>query len=252
MGGAFVALADDYSAIYWNPAALASLPKAELAFSYEDRYSLGLIGVSNLALAYPGFGPGGAGIAWNRLATTHKVDELDYSENTYTFAYGMQVWRGWSFGTALNFYRLISQSEASAYALNSSLLYRASKIWSFGAQWQNMAATTLRYEGGAEDPLPKDIRVGLAVRPRPNLKGVLDVDNISPGKPKVHMGAEVTSRQQTLAARGGFSQRTAPSGMSWVYTAGGSVRLGGLVLDYAFENHFDLGVTHLFALKVDF
>jgi hypothetical protein len=115
-----------------------------------------------------------------------------------------------------------------------------------------MAATTLRYEGGAEDPLPKDIRVGLAVRPRPNLKGVLDVDNISPGKPKVHMGAEVTSRQQTLAARGGFSQRTAPSGMSWVYTAGGSVRLGGLVLDYAFENHFDLGVTHLFALKVDF
>src|SRR4051812_14148302 len=84
MGGAFVALADDYSAIYWNPSMLADLPKRELAFSYEDRYSLGLIGVSNLALAYPGIGPGGVGISWNRLATTHQVQDLNYSENTYT------------------------------------------------------------------------------------------------------------------------------------------------------------------------
>lgn len=252
MGSAFTGLADDYSAIYWNPAALADLPKREVAFNYEDRYSLGLVGVSYLALAYPGIGPGGVGISWNRLATTHQVQDLDYSENTYTFAYGMPVIGGWSLGTSLNFYRLLSQEEASGYGLNFSLHFNLNRMFAAGLEWQNAAATTLRYEGGAEDALPKDLRLGVALKPTQWLKGTLDVDNIAPNKPKVHVGAEVTSPQKTLAVRGGFSQKTAPSGFNWVYTAGGSVTLGSIVLDYSFENHFDLGMTHLFSVTVLF
>ena len=36
MGGAFVGVADDVSAIYWNPACLAKLPYNSLMFSHNE------------------------------------------------------------------------------------------------------------------------------------------------------------------------------------------------------------------------
>ena len=42
MGGAFVAVANDATAINWNPAAIAALQRQELNLSYADRFGLGL------------------------------------------------------------------------------------------------------------------------------------------------------------------------------------------------------------------
>ena len=42
MGGAFVAVANDASALNWNPAAIAALQRQEIDLSYADRFGLGL------------------------------------------------------------------------------------------------------------------------------------------------------------------------------------------------------------------
>ena len=42
MGGAFVAVADGYSSVYWNPAGLARVPTAQVGGMYTDIYGAGL------------------------------------------------------------------------------------------------------------------------------------------------------------------------------------------------------------------
>ena len=40
MGGAFVAVGSDATAIYWNPAAIAALQRQELNLGYADHFGL--------------------------------------------------------------------------------------------------------------------------------------------------------------------------------------------------------------------
>ncbi|MCP5102602.1 MAG: hypothetical protein GY950_04445 [bacterium] len=50
MGGAFVGLADDYSAVFWNPAGLTQMKETQVAFFFTDiipvgTYEFGLLGI---------------------------------------------------------------------------------------------------------------------------------------------------------------------------------------------------------------
>ena len=82
MGGAFVALADDGTAFYWNPAGLSNVQRIELNFEHAPMFggiaqynaaSLGLRIARNTAL----------GVSWIRLG----VDDIPiYSEFEYTWA----------------------------------------------------------------------------------------------------------------------------------------------------------------------
>lgn len=42
MGGAYIAVADDVDAVYWNPAGLATLSKTEVAFQHSDVFDVGI------------------------------------------------------------------------------------------------------------------------------------------------------------------------------------------------------------------
>ena len=42
MGGSFVAVADDVTATYWNPAGIAQLERSGFSAMYADRFSSGL------------------------------------------------------------------------------------------------------------------------------------------------------------------------------------------------------------------
>lgn len=82
MGNAFVAVADDVNAIYYNPAGLANLLTWEATFSYSKLY----MGISNLdesfiAAGIPLGGLGSAGIGW------YKFSNPQYNENVLYFAY---------------------------------------------------------------------------------------------------------------------------------------------------------------------
>lgn len=95
MGGAFVGLADDYSAVFWNPAGLANIDKKYIAFygfdvipsmtykletpipgvqadakSVSKHYLGGLVGYfqpvsDNLVLGLAAYSPSGLGIEWD-------------------------------------------------------------------------------------------------------------------------------------------------------------------------------------------
>ena len=84
MGSAFV-VASDASAAHWNPAALATLQRQELGFSYADRYGLGL-SQSYLAYSLPVADNHALGFDWFNLGFDDS--ELGTGQNKLNFAYG--------------------------------------------------------------------------------------------------------------------------------------------------------------------
>ncbi|MFH0777430.1 MAG: UPF0164 family protein [Candidatus Eisenbacteria bacterium] len=80
MGGAFVALADDASAVYWNPAGLADIRERELEAMHAEQFG-DVINYDFVAVALPLSRPGEKrsclGAAIIRLA----VDDIPYTKN---------------------------------------------------------------------------------------------------------------------------------------------------------------------------
>jgi len=88
MGGAFVALADDASAVYWNPAGIASIDKIEVEAMHAEQFG-NLINYDFVATAFPISNPGArkasVGAAIIRLA----VDDIPYTKDLAWEDYGI-------------------------------------------------------------------------------------------------------------------------------------------------------------------
>ena len=65
LGGAATALADDASTAFWNPSGIPLLQRQELAFSYADRFGLGLEN-SYTGYVFPLFERHALGLDWLR------------------------------------------------------------------------------------------------------------------------------------------------------------------------------------------
>lgn len=82
MGGAFVALADDASAVYWNPAGLAGMAGREVLLMHAEQFG-SLVNYDFASFATPlgngGEHPSGLGIGLIRLG----VDDIPITEEAY-------------------------------------------------------------------------------------------------------------------------------------------------------------------------
>jgi len=80
MGGAFVALADDASATYWNPAGIVSIPSTELEAMHAEQFG-SIINYDFVAVVFPLSSPNerktALGVSIIRLA----VDDIPYTKN---------------------------------------------------------------------------------------------------------------------------------------------------------------------------
>lgn len=245
LGQAFAGGENDPNLLYWNPSGLTTMNSRALHFSYQDIYSKGLVNLSNVTFAAPDIGPGAFGLSWTRLGVTNKAP-FDYSENTYTVGYGYK-WKRWiSMGGNLSFYRLTSTVKGSGYGAGLSVQIRPAKSLALGVSYQNAAGTTVRYDSGATDPLPENVRAGLALHLRESVKLYADLDSAT-RKSVLHSGVEITLMEDAFDLRGGVSQRT-DRGDSLVYAAGFGAKIRYVELQYAFENHFDLGGSHVISL----
>lgn len=249
LSGAFTAGQKDVTSIFWNPAALTTLETTQLEFSYIDLYSQGLINFSDVSFAYPNLGPGAFGVSWTRLGVSNKVP-FDYSENTYTLAYGIHLHRRFSLGTSLNFHRLDSSVNGSAFGLNAAFQFRPASRLIVGAIYRNLARTSIRYDSGAEDVLADDLNLGISI-PLDKARIYANFDNVSKTT-FAHSGLEIPLFQESLAIRGGASHSTEESDSEWIYSLGFGVTMRALGLDYAFENHFDLGGSHAVSVRWSF
>ena len=113
MGGGFTALADDASAIYYNPAGLASLENQELSFMHMDLFEGTIYNFAGWV--YPDENLGGFGVGFMRIGTNDIIrandfvqeGEFDYSQSKFMVSYGTNIVEGGALGVNL---KVVNQS----------------------------------------------------------------------------------------------------------------------------------------------
>ena len=168
MGGAFVAVVDDVTALHWNPAGLADLEGAQM---FGMRTSVfGVDGLSEDS-AMAGYGTGSKGFAAGWMRTG--AQDL-YNEDTMVAGYGMKMpIDGLSAGFSVKRFSIeapgyeyyngpaYQNGGDDAYSGDVGLLYRRGS-WAVGATYRNVGEPELKLLSTTDDPdaIVSELRLG--------------------------------------------------------------------------------------------
>ena len=183
MGESYVAIADDATASYFNPAALAGQTGKKMNFTHA-KWLPGLaedMSYEFLAYSQPVEGWGHVGINGALLnlgeqTRTGERGEVLGTFSSYDFAlsvaYGTEVGDNLAAGVGLKFIRsnLADQGAGiergkgvgSSFATDLGLLWRMTPDLSFGAALRNLGPKIAYIDASQADPLPQHIVLGVA------------------------------------------------------------------------------------------
>ena len=242
MGGAFVGLADDGTAAYWNPAGLIQLEKPEVSLMYSalslDRkynflnYARPLSGDSAIALSIINFG---VGDLEERIVKGPSIGKFTDSENTLLISYA-KTFKKVSYGGNLKvLYQSMDPSSGKksgeGWGLDAGVLANISNNLCAGLIIQDIRSY-LKWDTGHSDNLPLDIRAGLSVKLLDKkLNLCVDIEKIEErNNVKAHLGAEYLISDR-FAIRAGLNSKDPTAGCSLNLPLSGA-ELG---LHYAFS-----------------
>jgi hypothetical protein len=189
MGEAFVAIADDATAVYWNPAGLAFQTGREIVAMHtnwlpgfgSDLYYDFLAYRQNLE----GVGVIAGNITYLNLGEqTHtdadgtELGKFNSHEFAVTVAVGAKISENMAVGLGLRYIRSSlsgdniqvgsekGSGKANAFAVDIGWLYKAGFLrgLSFGANLSNLGPKIAYIDAAQADPLPTNLRVGLAYK----------------------------------------------------------------------------------------
>jgi len=186
MGEAFVAMADEASAVWWNPAGLGFLQQKQFTAMYTrwlPQFKLSDLYYSYLAYIHdvPEWGTFGTNVIFLNLGETERRDESNRSLGTFSSfelavsgAYGAKVNEDLTMGVGLKLvYSNLSPfgagaekgtGRATAVAADIGVLYKATFLrgLSMGASLSNMGPKVAYIDRAQADPLPTNLKMGVA------------------------------------------------------------------------------------------
>jgi hypothetical protein len=183
MGESYVAIADDATASYFNPAALAGQTQQQVNATHmkwlpalADDLSYSFLGYS---VPIEGWGNFGFNVALLNLGEQIRTDERGNTDGTFSSfdvalstAYGSQISDNMSAGIGLKFIRsnLADQGAGiergkgvgNSFAADLGLLWKPNPTMSVGAALRNLGPKIAYIDASQADPLPQHIVVGFA------------------------------------------------------------------------------------------
>jgi len=243
LGGAFIALADDQAAAFYNPAGLPQL--SELRLSSHFTRPFGAFSFGTTGAAARGWG------GYFLLLDSDTLEERDlYGNPTGIFRYtstglvlglGHRLGRGFSLGLQFKAYGLAFPTQGFGFSLTPCLLFRESTR-TYGIVWRNLLNWPVQYADGHAEPWISDIAVGIAWQLGSETYLMDFTENlITRGDIScVRLGVEST-RHYPLILRAGTNRE----GISF----GFSVHWRDLRLDFAYLLHYALPDTYLLSLN---
>ncbi len=255
LGSAYVAIADDPTAIYWNPAGLAAISGTQVTAMHNEwiqdfRQEFAAVGAH--------MGPGTLGVGFSgfyssefeqRDETGVLTGHFGFNDVSLTGAYGAQLVQGLDAGIAVRYIReMIDQWDATAFTGDLGARYRLRDTGvTFGAAVQNLGGDPKFISESFKIPLTW--RAGAAAsRPLPSLNGrgtlTVEVRKARADNAHFHAGAEYLYRDLIALRVGGkfgYDDEKVSFGLGlakkWIH------------FDYALVPlSSNLGTTHFFSL----
>jgi outer membrane protein OmpA-like peptidoglycan-associated protein len=257
LGEAGIGLADDASALYWNPAGLGRVSRYHFTLSHHEWF--GNIRDEVVHAAFPGrAGAFGIGLLysaepgieyWSRTNTPH--DTFSTWSSVLTLGYGATFARRWRLGAAVKgLYNSLHTVAGYGGAVDVGLGLRPLAGLELGLVGRNLGLASY---GGTWRDLPTEAALGTAWTSG-QLSFGADLAVPIGGAVNLRTGVEYRPAR-TLALRLGY--RTGPvdlAGLGWHagLSGGLGLALGPVQLDYAVSPHGALGLVHRIGLDFNF
>ncbi len=244
LGGAFVAIADDASAVVDNPAGLCSLPTLSLLATYQRPYGVTGLDDGYLAVAVPVPGVN-LGASW-----FHRGLAGAYSEDLLTVAVACDVKRtsedaSLSVGASVDLARVAAGDEAAdpatAVAFGAGVLLRPFAFIGVGYSIRNLNQPDIDLvPGGGSTALESAQAVGLAYYWQDRLVVTVETRQDATGAWRNRGGAELRLERH-LALRGGLDSNRATIGVGILWQ--------GFAFDAGMTGHETLGASYAVTLR---
>ncbi len=255
LGRAFVSIADDATAVYWNPAALRNVQSKQIMGMYMPVFG-DFTGADYtfFAAAYPTLNAGVLGFGFMRLGTTFDIydassrpgGEGDYSESQFIFAYAFERHSKWLLGslaTGVSF-KIATQnitpysSTSPGIDLGFRLIPDLARSLSLGVNFQDISGPRHRLFLET-DQTYRTVMAGLGYTKvftgGSALRLNVQMDMPEKADMELHVGAEY-ALSKYLAFRIGLDQND--------FTFGLGVNVRGFGLDYAMLSKGGPGSSH--------
>ncbi|MFQ5822539.1 MAG: PorV/PorQ family protein [bacterium] len=266
LGNAYVALSEDPTAVFWNPAGLDYLEKKSTSFYYTS-----LIAGSNFSFVgfvYPTVSIGSFGFGWLRLGTGDIEERgsdaepganFDFSQQQFLFSYAKQLKKSFSIGLTVkieSFSFSIQNLSDSGVGADLGLLYRPDfdsailRDLSLGINIQNIINPKTRLVDMSESS-PINFKIGLAkpVRfgeARNAFTLLFDINKSESAPMMYNLGGEYSFHNQAMLRIGVNDGQIA-------FGAGASY--SNFHIDYSFGKLFDgpdFSANHRFSVTIEF
>ncbi len=289
MGGAIVGLADDASAIFWNPAGIVKVNNVQAHFSYMNWFDLFEFNAASLVYNAGEMGTFGASMV---LFTTDKIEITteeqpngtgrfyDYGDVAIGISYAKYLTDKFNVGLTIKYInQYIYNESASGIAFDIGTQYRldfqnltiAMCMTNFGAD--------MKYDGSDLDililkddnystsrlipsrlsteeyPLPLSFQVGIGFDVFEydfvKMRGAIDVTHPNDNNERAHFGTEFSFFDRFFV-RGGYKYNY--DDQDFTFGAGANVPLGGsaVYFDYAFSLYDILPSVHRISVNLSF
>ena len=236
MGGAFVALANDATASYYNPAGLVQLEKREIIFTLngaggkEDAADIFSDSVNEttptyLSLAFPRFA-----LAWNKLVS-YKSEDYELTVDAYSLSAARKM-GAFSLGGTTTYVQGEGDDDSAGYTTDLGVLFDLGPF-TLGGVFKNIINNL---------DFSQKYALGAAFRPKDLFTVTVDLDSykgeseelgIEEDYNLLRLGAEFWIVPSFLALRGGAASKKVEGEDSFKYSLGTGLDFGVFALDLA-------------------
>ncbi len=242
MGKAFVSIADDASATYWNPAGLAQIDRKEITALHAILWADTMYDFISYVHPITGMGTVGGSITRlysgkfdGRDENNISTHEFSDSQTALGASYGKQIVDVLALGASIKYVtHNLDDHKNGNFTFDIGAMYKSPMVehLQVGLNLRNLIG--MRTGAPTEDKLPLTLRFGFNYKLlRDKLALVVDLEK-SKAPLSYHFGAEYWAFQY-LAVRLGMDPEE--------FTLGFGIRYRDYGLDYAFATH-DLGGSH--------
>ena len=259
MGDAFVAVADDGNALYWNPAGIATLGHHEFNSMNANSFGFGLKH-RFLSYIFPLSQKNALGLAWfsEGFSDVQNGLGLDFGWDIYQLSYGRNLMQKLSLGLTFK-YATFSISEddetkdqPNGVSLDIGALYTHRNL-KFGLMLQDAPNLSVEHASGFTEKIKKrTLRFGAAYESLPDLllAGSITLED------RIHFGAEYWGLGNRVAVRVGVQRDIYDSpSPETIYSAGASLQYSIFQFDFSHTiyptlpntNRFSVSLAHSFS-----